>query len=73
MVPHFFANIPASFTLFSAVGPLQAHDVQTPRVYQKAPESFKPSSGGLSPREQRPNPSLSPNPSWDPLLLFAAN
>lgn len=71
MVPHFFANIPAPFTLFSAVGPLQAHDVQTPRAYQKAPESFvKPSSGGLSLREQF---SLSPNPSRDPLLHFAAN
>lgn len=71
MVPHSFADIPASLTLFSAVRPLQAQGVQTPKVYQIAPKSLvKPSPGNLSLGEQFPP---SPNPSWHPLLLFAAN
>lgn len=71
MVPHSFACIPASLTLFSAVDLLQAQDVQTPRVYQMAPKCLvKPSRGSLSLGEQF---SPSPNPSWDPLLLFAVN
>lgn len=66
-----FAFIPASLTLLSVVGLLQAQGVQSPRVYQMPPESLvKPSPGSLSLGEQ---PSPSPNPSWDPLLLFAAN